>query len=211
MGLIAKNKQGGSFTPCPAGTHIARCVSIIDIGMQHSEYQGKPTSREQIIIGWEVPEERVHTEDGDKPAFASAFYTNSLNEKANLRGVLESWRGRPFTEKELEGFDLTTILDKACQLTVVHEPKKNGDGINAKIAGVTPLHKSMTCPPRENPLVVFDIDNPDMKLFDSFSDGMKKLIEKSDQWKARAARGGRQPMSDPGAYDSIPDDDDLPF
>lgn len=209
MGLIAKNKGGGSFTPCPAGTHIARCVSIIDIGMQHSEYQGKPTSREQIIIGWEVPEERVQTEDGDKPAFASEFFTNSLNEKAKLRHVLESWRGRAFTEAELEGFDLQAILDKPCQLTVIHEAKADG-GVKAKISGVTPLHKSMTCPPRENPLVVFDIDNPDMKLFDSFSDGMKKLIEKSDQWKARTARGGRPPMSEPGAFD-IPADDDIPF
>lgn len=209
MGLIAKNKGGGSFTPCHAGTHIARCVSIIDIGMQHSEYQGKPTSREQIIIGWEVPEERVQTEDGDKPAFASEFFTNSLNEKAKLRHVLESWRGLAFTEAELEGFDLQAILDKPCQLTVIHEAKADG-GVKAKISGVTPLHKSMTCPPRENPLVVFDIDNPDMKLFDSFSDGMKKLIEKSDQWKARTARGGRPPMSEPGAFD-IPADDDIPF
>lgn len=210
MGLIAKNK-GGEFTPCPAGTHIARCVSIIDLGMQHSEYQGKPTSREQVIIGWEIPEERVSGDDGDKPAFVSEFYTNSLNEKAKLRHHLESWRGRAFTEAELDGFDLHNILDKPCQVTVVHEKKQDG-GIKTKVTSVTPLHKSMTCPARENDLVCFDIDNPDMRLFDSFSDGMKKMIERSDNWKALGVRNGRRAgEADAGAYDIPYDDSDIPF
>jgi hypothetical protein len=36
---------GGDFEQAPAGTHMARCVRIIDIGTQFGEYQGKPNAR----------------------------------------------------------------------------------------------------------------------------------------------------------------------
>lgn len=219
MGLVVTSNGGGSFTPPPAGTHIARCVSIIDIGMQHGEYQGKPTAREQCIVGFELPEEMMEaTEDRDaRPFMASEFYTKSLNEKAKLRHHLESWRGRAFTDDELAGFDLRNILDKPCQLTIIHERKQNGD-IRAKITGITPLHKSMQCPARVGDLVFFDIDDPDMDLFNGFGDGMKALIQKSENWKALQARNGRgvggrsQPAAhEPGGYDEIPEDSDIPF
>lgn len=223
MGLVVTANGGGSYTPPPAGTHIARCISIIDIGMQHGEYQGKPTAREQAIIGFELPEEIMEATDDrpERPFTASEFFTKSLSEKAKLRHALESWRGRAFTQDELAGFDLKNILDKPCQLTIIHERKANGD-IRAKISGITPLHKSMQCPPRVGDLVFFDIDDPDMDLYNGFSDGIKGLIHKSDNWQALQARngrgtgagvGGRQqpPADEPGGYDDIPVDDDLPF
>lgn len=223
MGLIAKD-SGGNFEPAPAGNHIARCYSLIDIGMQHGEYQGKPTAREQIIIGWELPEEIMPHEDGQQgdPFTVSEFFTNTLSEKGKLRPILESWRGRAFTDAELDGFDLTTIVGVPCMVNVVHKPKSGG-GVRATVTSVTPLPKSMKCPPAMRPKVIFDCDNPDMELFNSFGDGMKKLIERSDNWRAFQARRGRSGRQQDvgsgsdaeayGAVDDVPwdDPDDLPF
>lgn len=220
MGLIAKSGGGGSFTPAPEGTHIARCVSIIDIGMQAGEYQGKANKRDQCIIGWELPEEMQEASEKipARPFTASNFYTKSLNEKANLRRDLESWRGRAFTDDELGGFDLGTILDVPCQLTIIHYKKADGND-GSKITGIMPLHKSMKCPPRVSDLVTFDFDTPDMELFAGFSDGMKALIEKALNWNppALSGVGGRTPADessgvseDAGAYD-IPDYESIPF
>lgn len=223
MSLIAKDKPG-NFTPAPAGNHVAVCISLIDIGMQHGEYQGKETHREQVIIGWELSEELMPAQDGQQqePFTVSEFFTNSLSEKSKLRPMLESWRGRPFTDTELEGFDLTTIVGKPCMVNVVHEQKK--DGVRAKVSSVTPLPKSMPKPRQIRPSLIFDCDNPDAEIFNGFSEKMKALIQKSDNWKSFLARGrgtNRQPGLEEGAEESdgagveglteIPQDDDIPF
>ena len=64
MGRYAKDAGGGDFAPAPAGNHIGRCIKVIDLGTQHSEYQGKPTVRNQVFIQWELCEEKM---DDGKP------------------------------------------------------------------------------------------------------------------------------------------------
>src|ERR1700685_4504260 len=97
--------RGGDFEQPPIGTHMARCVRVIDIGTQRGEYQGKVNIRRQCIIAWELPTELMSEGDSaGKPFIVSRFYTASLGKKANLRADLQNWRGREFTEEELSGF-----------------------------------------------------------------------------------------------------------
>src|SRR4051812_4472100 len=119
MGRYAQDNGGGDFQSAPVGTHIARCIRLIDLGTQQGEWMGKPTHKNQVLVMWELPNEMMQTEDGDKPFIVSKFYTNSLGEKANLRKDLTTWRGRDFTDDELNKFDLQTILGAACMLSVV--------------------------------------------------------------------------------------------
>jgi hypothetical protein len=130
--MILKDTGGGDFAQCPEGSHIARCIKLIDIGTQKGEYEGKATVRRQLIITWELPNELIpNGELAGKPFGVSRFYTASLGEKAALRKDLENWRGRKFTEKELLGFDLKAVLGAPCMLSVVHTEKGK-----AKVAGV---------------------------------------------------------------------------
>src|SRR5688572_12525808 len=119
-----KDSGGGDFEQPPIGTHVARCVKMIDIGTQKGEYQGKATYKRQVIIGWELPNELMTTgEFAGKPFGVSKFYTASLSEKANLRADLKNWRGRDFTEEELAGFDAKNILEKPCMLSLTESDK----------------------------------------------------------------------------------------
>jgi hypothetical protein len=53
-------------------------------------------------------------ERGDRaPFLVSKRYTLILNEKGNLRPMLEAWRGRKFAPQELKGFDLERLLGSA--------------------------------------------------------------------------------------------------
>ena len=47
-------KEGVSFKNVNPGTYVGRCVRVIDIGTQHSEFSGKPMIKKQIIISWEL-------------------------------------------------------------------------------------------------------------------------------------------------------------
>jgi hypothetical protein len=115
MSIIASSNSTSSFKPVPSGMHLARCYRVIDFGTQTSTYQGKTNHLHKVLVGFEVHGEDadgkpIRTDDG-KPMIIAKQYTLSLNEKANLRADLASWRGRDFTPEEIRGFDLRTSSD----------------------------------------------------------------------------------------------------
>lgn len=204
MGRYASDKGSGTdFKQAPAGTHVARCYSIVDIGTQHGEYLGEPVVKNQIIIRWELPFETDEFEGVQKPLIVSKFYTNSLSDKANLRRDLENWRSRSFTEDELKKFDLNTIIGAACIVSVVHNEKGK-----AQVKSVSALTKGTTCPPMFNHPVVFWIDEYDEKLFQTLPKGFQDLIVKSDEFKKMFAPEGNNYVQT--GHEKGPDDD-IPF
>jgi hypothetical protein len=196
MGLMAKN-GGSSRTPAPAGTHVATCFGLVDLGTQVGSYQGKETRRHQCWVWWELADEV--TEDG-KPVTVGGFYTVSLNEKAGLRKVLEAWRGRPFTADELNGFHLTNIVGKPCMLTIIHEEKQGG-GVRDKIAGVTAVPKSVKPAPAKSKTVMLSLDDGefDRAVYDGLPNFLKDMILKSDEGQM-AVNGVRPARHQPGQH-----------
>ncbi len=69
-------------------------------------------------------------------------YTLSLHENASLRKDLENWRGKKFTEEELQGFDLEKLLGVNALITVVHSQGADGKTYS-NIAAVSKLMKGM--------------------------------------------------------------------
>jgi hypothetical protein len=145
MALTYKTNAGaGDFTPVPAGSHIAVCDIVADIGLQPGS-QLFPKPKQQVYIRFQIPNERVEFEkDGKKqegPAVIGKTYTASMNEKATLRHHLESWRGKQFSDEQAEAFDVSAILGKPCMLTVM-QTQKDGKTY-ANIAGIGPLPKGI--------------------------------------------------------------------
>lgn len=199
--MIVKDSGGGSFEQAPTGTHVARCYKLIDIGTTLQEFQGEQKKRHQIILGWELPNELMTTgEFAGQPFTASSFYTLSLHEKAKLRHDLTNWRGRDFTEDELRGFDLKNILGKTCMISLTANDKGR-----TNVSAVMALPKGMTVPEAINPTVYFAFDEYNADVFESFSDKMKELIAKSDEFKALSGK----PVTSAPAESFA--DDDIPF
>ena len=99
MSLIAKSKGGGTFEEIEAGTYIATCFGIVDLGTRFDDMYKK--NKRQVIIQFEFPTELISEgEVAGQPFSLSKFYTLSLGEKANLRADLESWRSRAFTRRK---------------------------------------------------------------------------------------------------------------
>lgn len=180
--IVSDNGGGGTFEQAPVGAHAGRCIGLIDIGTHHGEYEGVPNKRRQVIMRWELPDEVMETgEFAGKPFTVSEFYTLSLGEKAKLRQVLTSWRGKPFTDDELRGFDMKTVLGAPCMIQVGRNAKDK-----AKVLAVMSKPKSTTVPPQVNPSLYFSLDEFDSAVYESLSDGIKGLIQKSDEWLTRS-------------------------
>lgn len=208
---------GGDFEQPPEGTHVARCVKMIDIGTQEGEYQGKATRKRQAIIGWELPNELMSEgEYAGKPFAVSKFYTQSLGEKANLRKDLMNWRGRDFTPEELAGFDAKNILGKTCMVSLT----KNDKG-RTKVTAVIALPRGMTVPPQVNPTAYLSLEDDefDQGVFDALSDKMKEMIRKSPEYarlmgignQTADSQDGYRPPAEADFPNDPLDDDDIPF
>lgn len=207
MSLKVNNQGGGDFELVPEGLYNARCYRLIDLGTQTSEWKGKIKELKKIMISWELLDD-PKMEDG-RPFSVHKNYTASLGEKANLRADLEAWRNKKFTDAELEEFDLNTILGAYCQIQVVHSE----DGKFANVQSIVTF-KGTEKPEPVNENVAFDIDEPDMKVFEALSDNMKAKIQQAPEWSQKA-EPTKKPTKDDVVIEDIGDEpvnlDDIPF
>jgi hypothetical protein len=204
--------SGGSFERCPSGMHLARCYRIIDLGTQKSEYMGQVKYLHKISLGWEIH----GTDDNGKPLrmkdnrpFAIfKNYTLSWSEKANLRLDLQSWRGKPFSQEEMRRFDLKNVLGAWCMINVIERTGQDNKTYT-NVNGVTPVPamiKQNGLPAAVNKNELFNIADPDMELFNSFSDHLKKKIEASPEWQKR-----KHSEPEPANVFSGEPSEDIPF
>jgi len=200
-----------NFELCPAGTHIARLVWLIDIGTRVDEIYGK--ERRQIFWMFELPNELMKPDENNvqHPFSISQFLTRSMSEKANLRKELEGWRGQAFTDAQAEQFDISTVVNVPAFLNVIHRQKQNGD-TKAEINSIMRLPKGMECPPAINEVLILDLDQFDQTIYDKLSDGIKGVIQKSNEWQVISGKVNPMPPN-PLASNPNPDDfdDDIPF
>lgn len=214
MSLIASD-SGGNFVPVPTGMHLARCYRVVDLGTQKSEYKGEITYPHKIMLQFEVHGEHDDgtplVTDKNEPMSISKNYTLSLSDKANLRKDLQAWRGREFSAEELRGFDIKNILGAWAMITVGKSIGSNGKEYT-NILNVNPVPKSLkdTLPIGHNKPAIFSIAHPDMELFNTFSDYLKKKIEASPEWQAKHNGGPSHAKNAPtGGFEDM--DDDIPF
>jgi hypothetical protein len=208
MGIILKD-DGPKYDPVPVGMHNAVCSRIIDLGEGETGGQYNKIAR-QTMITWEIPEEQIEIDGKMVPRRLDNIYTQSFGEKANLRKMLESWRGRPFTEEELNGFDLDNILGKGCQLNVFHN--KRNDRTYANIKDVVPLAKGMpTLTATE--LVSFVLSADTLDQLALLPEKIQSRIKKSNTYIQLT--GGVSPENQGPFHEDddapYPEDQDLPF
>lgn len=192
---------GGDFKRLSAGTHLGVCNVIADVGYQPGS-QMYPDPKRKVVLRWEVPSERVEYEiDGKKhegPMCISATFTASMSGKSNLRKFLEGWRGKKFTDEEAAAFDVSSVLGKACLLTIAETTK--GDETYSNVAGASPLMKGMVAPQAENPLLYYAED--DRGAFDKLPKRIREKIE--SQLPPPGAKAKPAPVAEIA-------DDDIPF
>lgn len=129
------------FSTAPEGTFPSVCVDIVDLGMVENKFDTEAADRSMCRIVWQIDEQ----DDRGKPYMVRADYTASLHEKAKLRKVLESWRGRAFNAQELYGFDLETVIGTGCLINIVHNTGSRG-GTFANVGAVMKLARGMVAP-----------------------------------------------------------------
>lgn len=208
MGFTAKDSGGGDFKRVPAGVYIGRCYSLIDLGTQQGGGQYTDKFQHKIRIGWELFGEAEDgspltvTIDGkEMPMTISKSYTLSLHEKASMRKDLAAWRGRDFTEEEAKAFDVSKLVGAYCMINATTSETNGKTYTN--VASITPLPSALknAKPAPVHSSVMFDLDNPDMAVFDGFHEKLQEAIKRSPEWEQYAGGGKKKTH-----FDDMPSD-----
>jgi hypothetical protein len=199
--IISDNSK--EFKIAPAGLHMARLYSIIDLGHQATEWAGETKIMHKVVFTWELhgdddAGQPLKTDDG-KPLIVSKRYTVSLGDQARLRQDLESWSNKKMSPEERKNFDLKGLLGKFCMVNITHSE----DGKYANISGISPVPSALrnVQPEGINPPLHFWLNEFDQAKYDALPKYYKEKIAESSEWRG-------QKKAEP-VKDDMPDD--IPF
>ncbi len=216
---LTLTESTATFELPPAGPQAARCIRLIDLGTQPTDYQGEVRNSRKVLLTWRLSELRA---DGE-PFTVSRRFTASLHEKSALRAFLKSWRGKDFTPDELCAFDLKKLLGAPALLNLTHTQRGGRDYCD--IASVSPIPKGMQAPPPlgDSEGVLFDIsDRSTHHHLQDLSERLADQIKDSPEWRAlnAAAISASRPAAQPARTAPPParpapaaefEADDIPF
>ena len=202
-----------SYETCPMGTHAARCVGVIELGVQKNFfYNPKEDAPEKeyvkkLMIQFEINE---LIQDG-RPFVVSWDGANTLGKGSNLLEMLNAWRGKNFTPEELKRFEYKNILDKPCVVAVVHGKPNAKGNIWARVKTASAPMKGVTLPERQNDLVDFGIDEIGSEVFTKLPNFIKDTIWKSQEGIEYGNKNVQEVPKSEFAEDHGITDDDVAF
>ena len=203
--IISDNSK--EFKIAPAGLHMARLYSCIDLGHQATEWAGETKIMHKVVLTWELHGDDdvgqpLQTDD-KKPLIVSKRYTVSLGDQARLRQDLESWSNKKMSPEDRKNFDLKALLGKFCMVNITHSE----DGKYANISGISPVPSALrnVQPEGVNPINHFWLAEFDQAKYDALQKYYKEKIAESSEWRGQKQREADEPK--------LEDDDlkDIPF
>lgn len=147
----------------PAGNHVGYLYSIIDIGHQETEFEGRKDWTPKVRFTFELSNETKEFDGISKPKVIGREFSITLGKKSSLRPIVEGLLGVTLTDQEAYNQEFrtlfTNLLGTPCLINVTHSTK--GDKTYANISAITPLPKGMKTPEQFNENFIFEIDEKD--------------------------------------------------
>ena len=190
MGLKASKKGSGSKSDLPqqealeSGAYPARVVRIVDLGVQERRaFQGQPKKpAPHILITYELLDAYCLDDEGKELLESPRWITERFPVfSLDIDGAMSTKRMKALDpDNELDG-DFAELLGKALMLTIVNNAgtgQHKGKVFN-NVGGVGLMRKRDEDKAAElvNPTTLFDLDEPDMKVWDKLEGWLQKLIQ----------------------------------
>lgn len=215
MGLNAKkmkhtggNKSGAAQAPIEPGTYPVRVAQVIDLGLQNQRpYQGqeKPPAYE-LMITYEFLDEFCVDENGnedeDKPRWLSETLPLRSLQAEKAKSTQRYYALDP--NEDLEG-DFTQLVGVAANASIVQNAGKgkNVGKVYNNIAALSAMRSkdSAKAPELKNEGKVFDLDDPDVEVFNSLPEWIQDKIKDNLEYagselEKALTNGSSEPESD---------------
>ena len=176
-----KDRAKPKAPPVEPGVYMAVCVGVVDLGEQYSEKFKSYSNKVKFV--WALPGETIEIEGKMEERQLSKEFTISTSKKGSLRGFLESWNGKSYSDDEFCDVDLFDQIGKACQLQVV----LNDTGEYSNVANLMPLPKGLPAPTSKTAFFTWDMDAWDDAAFEKLPAWTQEQIMKSTQYQKNHA------------------------
>lgn len=211
MGLNAKKVQGNNNSNrveqpvLEPGVYPARLVQILDLGLQAQRpYQGKDKAPvQEIMLTYELVDAFMVDEDGneieDKPRWVSEtlpFYGLFADKAKSTQryNALDP-------SSEFDG-DFSRALDTPVNVTLINNV--SGDKTYTNVANIATMRPrdAANCPPLVNETKCFDLDAPELEVFNSLPEWIQTKIKSNLKFNGSPLEqllsgGGDRPRSAP--------------
>jgi len=219
MGLNANKlahsggNSGSKQEPIEPGTYPIRVAQIIDLGLQPQRpYQGqeKPPAHE-IMLTYEFLDEFCVDEEGnddeDKPRWLSETLPLRSLKAEKAKSTQRYYALDP--NEDLDG-DFTQLIGVAANASVVQNAGKgkNAGKVYNNVQALSPMRSkdSSKAPELKNEGKVFDLDDPDLTIFNSLPEWIQDKIKGNLEYGGSALEKALEGA--PSASEDNDDDDD---
>lgn len=190
MAHTGGNKTGAAQAPIEPGTYPVRVAQIIDLGLQKQRpYQGqeKPPAYE-IMLTYELLDEFMVDEDGnedeDKPRWLSETLPLRSLKAEKAKSTQRYYALDP--SEEFDG-DFTQLIGVAANASIVQNAGKgkNAGKVYNNIASLSPMRAkdAAKAPELKNDSKVFDLDSPDLDIFEKLPDWIQEKIKENLEYE----------------------------
>ena len=173
----------------PEGKYTGIIYSIVDLWTHEVTFEWEVKQQRKVHISWELPKIMVKfSEDkGEQPAVVSKKYTFSMHPKAWLRWLVENieWK---LEDSDAYLYELQNILGKYCLLKIEHNKQYVNISNIMWMDAQEELEQVEKWVRPVNGKRVFDLDEPNEKVFEAMPDWMKEIIMKSPEYNDRQAK-----------------------
>jgi hypothetical protein len=141
--IVVKNEGNTDYQPHPEGQVVVLCVDVIDLGEKLDMYGGKAKIAHKAALVFQSAE--VNPDTGKHYELQREFTVSSFA-KANLRMFLESWRGKKYTDEQLEDGIPLHKLERQPGLANIEHRESGAGRIYANIQSLVPVPKGLAVP-----------------------------------------------------------------
>jgi len=202
----------------PIGSHMARLVQVVDLGVHRNHFDPSKAPKRRISLTYELCNKFVKdaegNEDKEKPRWIShEFDLNHLTSDLATSTKV----ARALDPANTHRGDFIAMLGSPCMITIVHNQKKTGE-VYAKIGVVSSAIDGIPYPALRNEPTALDLEEPNMEVFMKLPEWVKEKIQESLDFNgsplhsllkelddaATAAGGGGAFPSEAGGMDDVP-------
>lgn len=200
MGLNAKTapKAGGNYiekNPLDAKMYPSRVVQVIDLGLQPQRpFQGqeKPPAH-SVRITYELSHEFMLDEDGNVDATKPRWMSEDLPlHNLDSDKARSTKRYNAIDPTGSTGGDFTLFPSMACQVMITKSPDKKNEGFFKNYVGDVSAAAEMpgyTQPELVNPITVFNLEEPNLEVFNSLNKYVQGKIKDNLEFAGSALAG----------------------
>ena len=182
---IISERPTNTRTLTPKGAHVAKCITVIDLGTGPETWKEETKIQRKINVTWALPKCLIEVDGEQRPMTISKKYTASTDPKATMRKHIDTWLS--LKPEKIAKFDPETFLNKEALVTVTHYEKATGE-TGATVSTVTSLPEGLEVPEIDLESWTFDPSDP-RKNWDKLREWQRERVSISHEYKAAKANG----------------------